>query len=246
MKSLFVIYRPKGAVSPLAISKLLEPLGSVKRGASRHVETIFYDTFDWRLYADRKSLAAQTVDGESEINVCDHDEQETIATLKGEVATGFARDFPAGRVRDLMKSIIDVRRLTPRLLVSSKQTLISVCDKEGKTVLRVALDVFRAHEPENTRSVPLGTHITLEPVRGYTRVEQAAREVFDEKFEPLSRDLPLHQEGLQALGIVAGDYSSKLNLCLDPEMTAIEAARAVHLTLLDIMEQNEEGRSEYV
>jgi CHAD domain-containing protein len=46
---------------------------------------------------------------------------------------------------------------------------------------------------------------------------------------------------LQPFGRTPGDYTSKFRIALDPEMPARDAARAIHLALLETMLRNEEG-----
>jgi CHAD domain-containing protein len=62
-----------------------------------------------------------------------------------------------------------------------------------------------------------------------------------ELFEGANGYAPLFTEGLRVLGQQPGDYSSKLQLALDPVMTAGEASRRIHLNLVDTLERNEDG-----
>ncbi len=235
-------YRLEEDDAASSIAACLTSVGDIDCGPAENVKYVFFDTFDWRLYAGGKSVDVRSEGRGSEVHFRDCDRQETIAITPGGLPTGFAADFPPGRVRDLMTEIIDVRRLLPRLEVISKHTPIAVRDKEGKTILRLALDTFLACHPVGNRAaVPLGTHLTVEPVRGYTKAEIRARKILNDGYATLPAGVPLHIEGLQAIGVTPGDYSSKFRLDLKPSMTAGEAARQVHLALLDAMERNEDG-----
>ncbi len=51
----------------------------------------------------------------------------------------------------------------------------------------------------------------------------------------------LFEEAITAVGRAAGDYSSKLDVPLKPELTALEALRQILLTLMDTIERNVDG-----
>lgn len=161
--------------------------------------------------------------------------------MPGGVPSGFARDFPAGHVRDLVTDIIDVRRLLPRLEIIARRSPMTVRDKEGKIVLRLSFDSLKAKCPDGGRPVQLGRYLTVEPVRGYRKAMIKAGKLLDKRFAAKPCDLPVHIEGMRAIGITPGDYSSKLRLQLQPSMTAREASRLIHLNLLDSMRKNEQG-----
>ena len=230
-------YRLADDESPSRVAGCLSALGTVETGPAKAIESNYFDSFDWRLFGAGMSLCRQG----PELLLYDHRRGAAIADIRGDVPSGFAFDFPAGRVRDLMADIIDVRRLLARVTLVSKRIPMTLRDKEGKAVLRLALERIKAREPGKARAVPLGTRLTVEAVRGYGKVETKARRLLDRKFSALAEAAPLYVEGLAAIGVTAGDYSSKLRLALDPDMPAGEAARHIHLTLLDTMVRNEKG-----
>jgi CHAD domain-containing protein len=230
-------YRLADDESPSRVAGCLSAMGSVETGPAKAIESDYFDTFDWRLFGAGMSLCRQG----PELLLHDHGRGEAVASIRGSLPSGFAFDFPPGRVRDLMADIIDVRRLLARVTLISKQTPMTLRDKEGKAVLRLALERVKARQPGKARAVPLGTRLTVAAVRGYDKVEAKARRRLDRKFSALSEAAPLYVEGLAAIGVTAGDYSSKLRLALEPEMPAGEAARHIHLTLLETMALNEKG-----
>ncbi len=230
-------YRLADDESPSRVAGCLSALGTVETGPAKAIESDYFDTFDWRLFGAGMSLCRQGPG----LSLHDHKRGEAIAKFRGELPSGFAFDFPPGRLRDLMADIIDVRRLLARVTLVSKQTPLTLRDKEGKAVLRLALERVKARQPGKARAVPLGTRLTVAAVRGYDKVEAKARRRLDREFSALSEAAPLYVEGLAAIGVTAGDYSSKLRLALEPEMSAGAAARHIHLTLLEIMALNEKG-----
>ncbi|MDP6952483.1 MAG: CHAD domain-containing protein, partial [Alphaproteobacteria bacterium] len=215
----------------------LSALGTVETGPAKAIESDYFDTFDWRLFGAGLSLCRQ---GPSLV-LHDHGRGKAIAEFRGDLPSGFASDFPTGRLRKRVADVIDVRRLLARVTLVSKQTPMTLRDKEGKAVLRLALERVKAREPGKARAVSLGTRLTVAAVRGYDKMEVKARRRLDREFSALAETAPLHVEGMAAIGVTAGDYSSKLRLALDAGMPAGEAARHIHLTLLETMARNEKG-----
>ncbi len=230
-------YRLADDESSSRVAGCLSALGTVETGPAKAIESDYFDSFDWRLFGAGMSLCRQG----AELLLHDHKRGAAIASFRGDLPSGFAFDFPAGRLRGLMAGIIDVRRLLARVTLVSKQTPLTLRDKEGKAVLRLALERVKARQPGKARAVPLGTRLTVAAVRGYDKVEARARRRLDREFSALSEAAPLYVEGLAAIGVTVGDYSSKLRLELGPDMPAGEAARHIHLTLLDTMARNETG-----
>ena len=234
-------YRLAQDVSPSCVYRCLTPIGDVECSPVRVSTTTYCDTFDWRLFARGMSVSAGSGKCGPELQIFDHDRQETIAVVPGGVPSGFARDFPAGHVRDLVTDIIYVRRLLPQLEIIARRSPMTIRDKEGKIVLRLSFDSLKAKCPDGGRPVPLGRYLTVEPVRGYRKAMRKSGKLLQKRFAAKPCDLPVHIEGMRAIGITPGDYSSKLRLQLQPSMTAREASRLIHLNLLDSMRKNEQG-----
>ncbi len=254
MKQTLATYRIVDSIAPDRIAEDLSSLGAAVRGSIRIVRSVYFDTFDWRLFAENKSLAVLSAENGEEIHFFDHGRQQTISrqtieAAKGALPGGFASDLPAGDLRDSLEAVIEVRRLFPRLAMTSKQWPISVLDKEGKTILRLRLEQLRFRKPsgggksgsKGGKSASLGAQLTLLPVRGYGKPFMKAKRVLDRRYKRASKAAPPHVKGLKKIGTTPGAYSSKLRLDLAPEMAAGDAARLIHLTLLETMELNEEG-----
>ncbi len=241
MKQMQVSYLIGRSATPREVGAKLSQTGRVVCGRAVNVTEKYYDTFDWRLFALNQSLAAESTPEGTRNRWFDHNSSEEIGQIGGSLLSGDIADLAPCRLRERLKEIIDVRRLLPRLVLKSKRHPISVHDKEDKTVLRLQLEHFTAQRPEGPKSVPLGTRLTLQPIRGYQTVFKTARNILENTLELTTAGPPFYIKGLKALGETPGDYSSKLRLKLTPQMTAGEAAHAIHLELLNTMELNEDG-----
>jgi CHAD domain-containing protein len=234
-------FRLTDSDKPADIAEYLASLGDVRHDPAKSKKIVFFDTFDWRLFSEGKSISIQTGKSGPEVHVVDHHKNEPIAVIPGHLPSGYADDLPPGHIRDIIIDIIDVRRLLPCLEITSRQTAFTFRNKDGKITLRMTMDKLRARNPNNGRPVPLGIYMSVEPVRGYVKAEKKACRLLSSKFEALPPTVPLQLEGLRAIGVEPGKYSSKLRLNLSPSMTAAGAARHIHLELLDTIELNEDG-----
>ena len=239
-------YRLEPGDTASRIAGCLQPVGDVVCGPVQRRISVYYDTFDWRLYACGKYIVVRPGAQGDEVHFCDARDQNAITVTPGGLPTGFADDFPPGLMRDLVREIIDVRRLLPCLAVISEHTPVTVRNREEKTLLRLAIDDIQARRPDGGETVALGRYLALTPVRGYRKAESQARKILGGLFTDHPSDKPLHIAGLVAVGTIPGNYTSKLNLKLDPHMPAGDAVRHIHLTLLDAMARNEDGAADNI
>ncbi len=228
------------------IAESLGRVGEVVCKPAERQQSVYYDTFDWRLYACGKYIVVRPGPLGSEVHFCDARDRNAITITPGDLPTGFAEDFPPGLIRDLVREIIDVRRLLPCLTVTSDHTPITIRNREAKTVLRLAVDDMQARQPDGGEPVDLGRYLAMTPVRGYRKAESRARKILGDHFTAHRTDAPIHIAGLVAVGTIPGNYTSKLKLKLDPRMSAGDAVRHIHLALLDTMERNEAGTAENI
>lgn len=239
-------FRLEAGDTAARIAGCLNPIGDPHCEPVERQRSIYFDTFDWRLYACGKYIVVRSGARGSEVHFCDARDQSAITVTPGDLPTGFADDFPPGLIRDLVREIIDVRRLLPCLEVISEHTPVTVRNREEKTVLRLAIDDVKARRPEGGEPVALGRYLAMTPIRGYRKAESQARKILGGLFTGHPGKTPLHIAGLVAVGTIPGNYTSKLNLKLDPAMPAGDAVRHIHLNLLDAMERNEDGAADNI
>ena len=207
--------------------------------ASRH-ET-YYDTFDWRLHRDGGTLTTTPSSGSSLLTWRARD-AAVLQQMSGAEPPGFAWDLPDGPFRDALASLIEMRRLLPRVVLESKGPALRILDAEEKTVARLELEIASASSPgDETIARALAPRIRVVPVTGYDRA-------FDEVVRIVAVDLGLQRDetddlarALAGIGKVPGSYTSKFRLTLDPGMRADAAAKQIHRALLETMLANEDG-----
>ncbi|HHH40253.1 MAG TPA: CHAD domain-containing protein [Sedimenticola sp.] len=208
-----------------------------------HTVTItFYDTFDWRLYQAGTQLRRESRGRERQLVWAGLDAERTLGTLnlEGEMPR-FAWDFPAGTLREGLEPLLAARALLPLVEVKSRQRVLRMLDDEEKTVLRLVLEAQEGREAGKADPVPLEGRLRVCPVRGYHKPWRRMLRFLEEGLELAPLEGNLLDETLAAVGRRPMDYTSKLNFRFKPGMPAQQAAREIHLHLLDTIETNLNG-----
>ena len=199
-----------------------------------------YDTFDWRIYGSKAVLEAEINGRQHELlwrSLDDSAQRMHVALTR---APRFAQDIPPGRLRDKLARVLEMRELMPLVHISSRVHTLRVLDKIEKTVARILVEENGIRRRKGGRVVMQDNRVIVLPVKGYQKAyRQVVKTLEDLNLEPATEDLIL--KALAVTGQQPGNYSSKLELQLDPGMRADQATRSILLRLLDIMEENEAG-----
>ena len=224
----YVLSEPHGrdVVEQLAPERLLH--------VSEVEKTVrYFDTFDWRLYQKGLALiqAGNAVylqrisDGEYPLR----DQIEMKQHIEGR----FWWMFPEGELRDTLRGALSVRALLLRAQVRQKVCGFGVLNADEKTVVRL----FLTHT--STENGHVAT-LALRSVRGYERdFENLCRRFMKLDVAHAAEDV--FERMMNLAGCVPGDYSSKLNLGLNRDVSGGEATYEILKYLHDVMRQNETG-----
>lgn len=211
----------------------LEAQYSLQQEPLKQSKQTYFDTFDWRLYQKdlllcREGSAWRLFDTNG----------VSKASLRAQRKTWcFSWDIPDSELRNILSGIIAMRALLPLVSFTLETTSFRVLNRDEKTVAQI---VLRNQELDNDSG---GLSIVyLKPIRGYTKE-------FDEIAAFLGR---YESEGkvtagdelkaaLQGTGRVPLDYSSKLDLHLDPAVEGRAAVKSIYSNLLATMLRNEQG-----
>jgi CHAD domain-containing protein len=211
-------------------------LGAASR--PRTVRRTWLDTFDWRLH--RAGLTLEYLTGSRPAEL-------VLATASGDrlsQAAGrltwpaLAEELPPGPVTAVIRPVAGIRALLPVARATSAVQDLRVLNADTKTIAWIGADRTTVNYPAETQ---LPTRLQVTPVRGYQTQAQRIGELLAEA-AGLNGDpgRPL-DAALAAAGLRAEAYSNKINVRLDPDMTARAALRAVLLQLLDTLEANVPG-----
>lgn len=197
---------------------------------------IFFDTFDWRLFNKGYLLFKEAT--EFHLSTLENEQRVAWSFWKAKTLPKFWWEFPPGPLKDKLPPILDVRALLPLLSIEKQTQSRCILNEDEKTVLRVHLEEMRVLNTE--QKTALIKAIALEPVRGY-------KKEFSE-FNKFLKELGLKQPSrnffslaLKAVGREPGDYSSKLDIILSPELPARLAVKKILAHLWQIIKRNEAG-----
>ncbi len=205
--------------------------------------SIYYDSFDWRLYKKHTLLVAEPSDEGSLLYT-----QNLLSGKRSEMLSvsdipRFAWDLPESALRHHLDGLLEMRALLAQLKISVHIQQWWLMDVAQNPLLSLRLETPKLH-PAGRPAKTLPTSIHLNPIKGKGKI---ARKISDYLRQDLSLqidDTPLPVRILQHSDKEPGSYSSKLNLQLSPDMRANQAAKFVMKTLLATLRDNEAGVQE--
>jgi CHAD domain-containing protein len=201
---------------------------------------IFYDTFDWLLYNNGAVLEVHEDEEFRKVYWRENKNAKLRIQLGINQVPHLASELPECEFRKQLQSVISVRELIPRIKIKIKRQPLTIVDNHEKVVVRICLDEHWYYPSKTRAGSMLGRRVTVKPVKGFN----AAYEKVENFFLPM--ELRSVQDNMLKLalaesGISTTEYSTKLNLFLDPDMPAEEAVKAILSRLLEIMQQNTAG-----
>lgn len=191
----------------------------------------YYDSFDWRLYSAGCCCAFDADSAPPTMTLSDLNTGQVIAAQTVRKVPSFAWDLEAGPLRSKLESCLEMRALLPLLTMQLQRSQYNILNSDEKTVVRLVVEEYQE----------LDVRITLLPVKGYDKALQRLVDRLNKLPEVKTARQTVLPEALQHIGRQPLDYTSKLDLPLDPEMRADQACKFIFQRLLEIMEANEAG-----
>jgi CHAD domain-containing protein len=145
-----------------AALETLDPPFSTVAGPVRLVRRTWLDTFDWRLHGAGYVLEQDDRAGDHQLVLHGPDGASVAAPVDGLTWPTPATAFPPGQVRDRVEAVTDVRALLATGRMRSLQRDIRVLNRDGKTVVRLTVDVARDATASGVPAL-----LTVTAVRGY-------------------------------------------------------------------------------
>ncbi len=205
----------------------------LKPGRTSKHNRSWYDTFDWRLFRNKRLL---TREGTRWVLYDFHG--NTLQSLSSRRKTcRFFRDFPDSSLRDALRKLLDVRALSELGAEEVQSTELCILNRDKKIV------AFLELQTSINRDSGQRLHtVRLQEVRGYSKWFRQTAD-FLQRFGVRKQAGP--DENLRFLVQGSGreplDYSSGYNVPLEPQMTGIEAVCHIYRSLLESMHRNEQG-----
>lgn len=190
----------------------------------------YYDSFDWRLYSGNIVCELNRSKTDSLFSLKKLHTAQLIASADLDSVPKFSHEFESGKIRDTLAPLLEMRALQPLTTLECTVHTINVLNKDEKTVLRISI--------EDYENIPCRLQLT--PVKGY---DKAALKVVGEliRIGLVESNQPALIDALKIQGRKPKDYSSKLNIKLDPDMRADLAVKYIFSHLLKTIKINEQG-----
>ncbi len=213
---------------------------SLKQDTSVTMTRIYYDSFDWRLFRKKLQLFSQSDADGKKLIFSPFNQLDKQRTLNLKEIPTFVSDIDSFIFQQKLTPILDVRALLPQLKIQSKVKRLRYVNKDNKTCLYIFIENPRVVLADNHYRL-LGKRISLVPVKGYTKTFEQISKFLVKTYKPIVAGKDQISLGLEFLSNGPDAYFSRLKLNLNAEMTTSGALRHIFLTLLEIMEINEDG-----
>lgn len=209
----------------------------VRREPLRALEQTWYDTWDGRLHAARLALVH---DG-ARLSLRDAGRREVAGVAWPDAPERLlAADLPAGRLRDRLAELADVRALLPVLRTTSRVRPLRAVNADAKTVVRLLVEE-PAVVADGGRRIRLPTRVVVTPVRGYAKPLAAVRQTIAGDLGLPPAPEPLHDEAVRAAGGRPGGAAPAPAVTLGPDQRADGAAAILLGAQLEVIQANLPG-----
>uniref|UniRef100_UPI004057AD56 CHAD domain-containing protein n=1 Tax=Candidatus Electronema sp. TaxID=2698783 RepID=UPI004057AD56 len=191
---------------------------------SRPFRTVFFDSFDWRLW--QNGLICRIEDGL--LHLTDFSGRPAVVALPCHDAPPprFWRDLPESEFRQKLADMLQHRALLPQAELSGSVTVLHLPTKKGKNAAVVLL-------------ADAGPGLRFAELRGGGRKLRQMLEKFGAaQHEAARRRL---EAVLAAAGRTPADYSASFSVELEPDIDSRTAAKRICRRLLATLRQNEQG-----
>ena len=221
---------PAGLTAEKFIAKLGNKIST--QLVSRHSSLrTYYDSFDWRLYTNGITCEVNRSKAASTLLLRNLENDLIIASTDIEKVPAFSQEFQLEEIRSALEPLLEMRALMPVCSLDYETFHLNILNKDEKTVLRLVLE---EHDLFDNR-------VTLQLIKGYDKSAEHIIEILTTKLGLTPTDKPLLLTALRLQGRKPNDYSSKLNINLDPVMRADIACKYIYSHLLKAIKDNEQG-----
>ncbi|WP_246246977.1 CHAD domain-containing protein [Candidatus Methylobacter favarea] len=191
----------------------------------------WYDSFDGRLYTNGIICEFDQSRGASSLTLLNFEQRQIIASQEFDAIPSFGNQFSPGKIRSCLETILKMRALLPVYSLGYYSYYINILNKDEKTTLRLFIEEYEM----------LNNRLIVQPVRGYDKAAEQFIEIITTELNLSPADKPVLLMALKLQGRKPDDYSSKLNINLDPAMRADIASKYIYSHLLKTIKDNEQG-----
>ncbi|UOA07032.1 CHAD domain-containing protein [Methylobacter sp. S3L5C] len=191
----------------------------------------YYDSFDWRLYKNGITCEFNRSKSTSTLVLKNFENNLVIASTEIKEVPAFCEQFLSEEITGTLAPLLEMRALLPVCNLDYETYHLNIINNDQKTILRL---VIEEHDLFKNR-------VTVLPIKGYDKAADSIIETLTEKLGLTTTNKPLLVVALSLQGRKPNDYSSKMNINLDPDMRADIAGKYIFSHLLNAIKDNEHG-----
>ncbi len=223
---------PKGHDAKRWIRELTDRY-SVREGRIREEKISFYDTFDWRLF--HRSLVLYSSGNRLILRkLFDPSILHSVTIVSPPVFTG---DLPESGLKNRLAPIVKVRALGKLADIYSRKTPYRILTRRKKPVARLVHEEIRLSRNQDMPA--LAAYLWWKPGKDSARSSRSlGRRLEEAGFTAIGKE-DVYLKALKGSGKKPGDYSSKVEIPLRPDMRSDDAARTILRFLLRVIRINE-------
>ena len=210
---------------------LLSKKASIELSGKQYTIKTYYDSFDWRLFKNDIACEMNRSKSSSLLSLKHLKNDTLIASTELKDVPSFSHQFSSEIISNHLKPLLEMRALIPVCTLDYECFYINILNSDNKTVLRL---VIQQHELFNNRLI-------LQPIKGYDKYTEQIISLITKEFNCVPAKQPTLICALKIQGRKPNDYSSKLNINLDPFMRADIAVKHIYSHLLKAIKDNEQG-----
>ncbi len=199
-----------------------------------------YDTFDWRLFKNHL-LLGHDPDGGATLFLFDAADAQLVSRDNTESVPRFYHEIEPVEMASCLAPITRERALSRLGCFALRGERRDISDQHGKIIARLYVERLTKTPATDKRTDNTLRVLRLQALKGY---EGKTKRIFSLATEYCSGSASaedLLSRYFLALDRTPGDYSSKLLVPLDRDMTISQAMSEILLFLLDMMERNTAG-----
>jgi CHAD domain-containing protein len=221
-------------ITSLSAKKFIAKLSdkaSVQLVSKQYSLKTYYDSFDWRLYNKGISCEFNRSKTNASLILRTLSDDAILASADLNEVPSFCHQIASEEVRQLIEPLLDCRALIAACNLDYETYNLNILNNDEKVILRIVLE---EHELFDNR-------IILLPIKGYDKATDHIVNLLTTDFGLIATHKPLLLTALHMQGRKPNDYSSKLNVNLDPYMRADIATKYIYSHLLKAIKDNEHG-----
>jgi CHAD domain-containing protein len=221
---------PANLTAEKFISKLSDKV-TLELVSRQYALMTYYDSFDWRLYKNSITCEFNRTKSASTLLLRNLKNDLVIASTDIKDVPAFSQQIPSDAICNILNPLLEMRALLPVCNLDYEKYYLNILNKDNKSLLRL---VVEEHELFNNR-------VTLLPIKGYDKTTEHIISILTTKLDLTPTNKPLMLIALRLQGRKPNDYSSKMNINLDPDMRADIATKYLYSHLLKAIKDNEQG-----